>query len=1204
MAKFNIAGAGSGNLTPAADLVEQVPQAEVSQAASETPKILQNLEAKGLLAPEQAAAPVDPVAPPVADPAEVVDPAIAEQEREAQRIEPLAQRIQQGRKAVRERPNRFADAAIDPFQAQLDRAKGFGETLAYDADSGKDHIKAYVTPNQQRAVEAGLDPFRTDEGAITSPVGPLTDQASFAAASYSPETGLQVDPVFSTVASIITEKYFATSDGKVDGVDYEPEYNTDINTGEEVNYDAFQHDEAGVSKASGNERLGRQVYEEFMREKANREGLPTDEYLINKSDPSREDFEYVGALAKETYASANPGLIGRTKDEKTGQILFTPKSDALRQFRDADLAADQPFDGIEVKPGIAATPTVGAQPAYEAGRRVRDKTKALKPQPEGKNLDVMNEARSNMNSVGYVIDARAEGMTYQTGMHAVKEAFDYYHSADNAIKEALAQNPDFAYWNQPAVPSGYFSNIFGVGNDKLGSFFGKKIGLEQEAKTARAEADKARATSEWNADSLEQTAQEAKAEFLDFSPMDAYRNEINKAIESLNTVSNYTGQSNHLTYSIQMGTGRANVQQNKFNPQNNKIVRFAARQGGKPVRVDPNGNSQIEANFKEIMAIYFLNDSQIQPGKTTKAKNLHVKDRIALFNRVQAEGGLAQLIAMGKELTDKGLGPAETEQARKLLQGIVSKDKDGKRLINIPNELSQFQPPTYSGGVKAELAKHKAEEAPYIMEALMDLYQWSKGAPFNTRIEPEMDGITHGITSNGAALGIDNTMLRGGVYQIGDVKQMVNNSDVVGDLRAQMSDQMATAAIELSEKHGGENAGYFQQIAEYARADGPNYLKKAPMTFIYGQELKNLSHAVKDTMYVGDSRGDIKRVMQEGNLDQKAVGDFLHELLVETLITTLTPEAIAVSRQLRANNVLSILSGEVMYYDNAMGFRNWIGGSDIDTEQTLRSSLSTVKGKKSSDKPVYHYREEPHGAAARPGYGVGGYGHGRIIPSVVQAYDGNMIARTFSGKGWDKIQRNAAARGYDGGALPIFDATKTNLANFDTVREVMNENWWDGIEGTSFVGEIMGEGGWFDKTLQKTNRDLSALNAPIALDQGQFRGLWAFIQDEAMQKQLVSAVYPVDTTNSQKLLGKDKSFVKEVVKELNAKVIADFDSKVEYRDGTPFAHPQDVRMAINGLLKILKIPETNRSIAEKTANARKESHAKVKKNQIMQVDAG
>ena len=1181
MAKFNVTAApGRVDESQAAAIerVARAPAQPVDETVVDTP-----VEQLGITPQDVAADPfLEELGAPVAAPNPLLDPSVspetvaAEQEqaaiddeaaaeqREAERVEPLRTRIPSF--------DEFKTQKDNPIGALTGRAQQTLSQFQHDPNNPKAGLAAYAKPAELAAIQQdpAADPF---EGK-TNPLTTLANQESFDAATINEKGGIDIDPVFAFITTAAVEYDFSQGSAQLEGDQFVDEIDPELD--EEPTADQ------SVTKAKGNARLGQRIWQEYMREKAAAQGLPSDQFLLERRQPPREHLEYIGGLAKEVYTEAvGPSMVERVNTG--GQVQFQPTKSGILAMTQSYEASGKPFDGQEVAPLTTPSPT--GQPQYEAKTYTRDAVTVLAPQPkeEGKSLKVINEARKNLHQMGLVIDGRAEGLIYQHGIPAARDAIQYFQSiADLDFHEA-------------PPPSSPFTNMFGVGSDRLQSVFGEKIRLETEVRIAEGELQEALAEGiGWKINFAQQKVADYKERYAQYDPHNIYKSDINKFIEGLNTVARYQGQVNHNTYYVQMLTGRLGMQQNKLNPQTNKLIRFALRQSGSVgVQVNPQGSGPIENNFREVGSVYFLD-----------GKLRHSKDRVSDFNEAFEAGNLEPYIAMGRELIENQAAPADVELGRGLLANITGQQRDGQNFINLgPLANNNNQGPEYSQRLQEELAKHDAEEMPYIMEYLMDLARYADGKPFHTSFEAEMDGITHGISSNGAALGIENTMQRAGAIHIGDKKLMVEGK-VTGDLRVQMKEQMEDAVDRVAGDFANQANPHeaLVAIAREAINDRPNYLKKAPMTFGYGQELKNTVGAVKETMYTGEFAPQIQQIMNENAMDPKQVRSFLHALLNETLVDTLDPRAIQAQRQLRANNVLATITGEPLYYDNAMGFRSWIGAKAPAPIDERGKSQLKVGGR---SVPVYHYKEELHGAAPRQRAGgreqAGGWGHGRVNPAIIQAYDGNMIAKTASGKGFRKGQSKAKARGHEFAFLPIFDAFKTNLANLDIVREVGNDSWWEGIEQKNYVEDIMGAGGWADQTLVNVRADLAA-GEPVSLVEGRFRGLGnTFFTDgrEKLVQKMFESAFPYSDdkyyTDTQALEADAKDRAKKLIKKLDG-IMANADVES--------VEPSRVLAMINEIERAFMIKQANADFAKRVRASREEAFRKVNKGTITQVDLG
>ena len=1168
-----------------ADVVEKVVRDQPDQTVADTPS--EQIT-------EQTIDPTDPLVASLIEDGELDynEPALQplenlteeqNKQREEERIPPLSVRMDAASKKGTEK--------WEPIQAQAQRAQSVGDIFNYESE-GPTVSSAYTKLSDEKA-EAFTEGDQQNTSYSTA-FGNF-DAGEIATKFEGAKSGtFQMNPDFVFTATAVTENFFAQG-GQLDKND--PDFVNEIDTINDL--DAASED-LNVSRAQGNERLGQQIWEEWQRERATLDGLESDEYLLTKQSPPREQLEYVGGAMKEAYVQANPDMVSRPSVAANEQVYFQPTEKFLKDiYPKLKVAADAPFDNVNEVPPLNQPPSGSrAQPEFEAKLRTRPEVTKIAEQVDPKALNDMNAARRNLSNMGYMVDSRAKNIVFNMGVPAASQGKligdtigddDTVWQIGNKVefKSALAELGVDAQAYQNA-------DNMNIGGDRLFSIMGDKRRLF--AALQQAQRELANNQDPKKQEYLQQDVNDALNEFENFNPNKIYRQEVAKFADELHTLGRYDNQVNHFTFSIQMLTGRMHIQQNKLNPQSKKVQRFALRQATGPVGIIPRSNTYAERNFKEV------GSTMLGLG----GKQLHPEERIRVFDNAHRTGQLNGQIEMGKQLNEI-FANANTEGSKAQL-GQAIENQDATALQGVP-------PLEIPSTVQTELNKHDAEERPYVMEYLMDLAKYDESSkkpnptPFYTTFEAEMDGITHGVTSNGAALGNENTMIRGGVVHTDDVKkQVAPDSDTIGDLRVQMKDSILANAQSVVDQYAKEGfRDEFLELAAIAVKDRPNYLKKAPMTFVYGQELKNLRQHVKATMYTGEFATEIDSLLKQG-LDSKQAEDFLLELLQGSLIDTLSAEAVQVSRQLRANNVLATLTGIPLHYDNAMGFRNWIGAK-AQTDQF--TSPLRFKDADLGKADVRHYRSAIHGAAPRKRGDktqAGGWGHGRIIPSVVQSYDGNMIQKTSSGESYRKGRHRSRSREHEYGFLPIFDAFKTNYANLDIVRDEANNNWWKGIEDKNFVEDIMGAEGW-TKDVYAFLREIQQTNQPINVFEGQFAGVGALLSDDKALTQLIEGTYPLLTKEQLVNTKAMKEFAQEKVKRIHTLLKSKgIDTAALQAETNPNLTPQQVAEVIRTIVGKdgIRLLDTNARLSKDIAAKRKKAFAKVKQQDraITQVDIG
>ena len=522
---------------------------------------------------------------------------------------------------------------------------------------------AYAGPAETKAVLANpsADPQVEQDRATAGwqPLKVLADSSGFDAGFIDTQTTsagtLKINPIFTDIgtiaveASLSSDKAFRDTDLKTDQFTAD----TDPLLQEEEEVDSAEEQE---DRAKGNERVGRAVYQEWMREKAVQDGQESDYYLLTKPEPDKQTMEYVGGLLKEAYYESLGG-DNQTKllresiwDPKKQRKVagYQPSTGLMRDMRESQAALGKPFEGNEIKPRTtpAKAGTAGQQ-SFEGRTQTKKKVSNLAAQPQGKDLRVMDAARDNLSAMATHIDTRAEGIMYQNGIVALNQAMAYFSEQVKAlpdkVDEAWESDPDDPNTlfpvAAPSAPEGQpdLANWWNVGSKQLDKQIGKKRSLFVDYQLAEAKVNEVRSKGQ-PTELFEERAQAALDTFKGFDPAQVYRTELNKVIEDLNTISRYTNRDNFNTYQVQMGQGRMNMQQNRYNPQTRKNVRFATRSDHKGVRIHPRARSGwAYNNFAEVAASMLFGADKLHTRGRIREFRDHVKDRSPQYTQAVSD---------------------------------------------------------------------------------------------------------------------------------------------------------------------------------------------------------------------------------------------------------------------------------------------------------------------------------------------------------------------------------------------------------------------------------------------------------------------------------------------------------------------------------------------------------------------------------------
>ena len=1017
----------------------------------------------------------------------------------------------------------------------------------------------------------------------------------------------QVNPMFGAVAGIVTENYFRNS-GIVDGNNVE---------GGEIDFaqeeESLQTGDV-IKKAKQNTQLGQQIWQEWKREQAQLEGLPSDEYLLTQQPPNGEQLAAIGGLAKEAYALANPDTIDRIEIKDEGgntQTGYQLKPHAPKALADTYSALSEPFQSHEIPPVNSVSHS--GQPQFEAKTRARKTTTATGIKDPGQRI---KEASKNFHAMERIEDRGREKVFYSQAVPAILAG---YETVSTTIKEETLTNKFRAgktyttlTFDLETLASNDADTIqmkaYDVGASRARGLVQEKLNNMQLLEEQIREEQEAERTNEAKLNSLIDQYEEA----IQISPASIYRSDVRTLLETLQTSSRYSNQILHGTYATQMLTGRLQLQQNKWNPQGNTRLRYVVG-GPNRVRFTPGSNSHTEQNFKEGMVAHFFAKDEGQ--------YLKPHARLRQFGEWQTGQTVGKVswneaVAAGKELFEayNAIPDEALVGAREVLKGLnaTSEVKLGEAIAplkEIPN-LPAFSPETTT-----TLDKLGADELPYMIDYLQMIYQWNEGKPFSSTAEIEVDGITHGLSSNAMALGIESMALRAGAInpdpdrKLSPIEEAVGLEAVAGDVRDAMKAYMIEQAQTLAEGGNYSNADGLIKVAMQAVEDRDNFLKKSPMTLGYGQELNSLKQHVRTTMSTGKRADQITKLLEQNGISQQEGITYLHALLVDSLETALHPRILETSRQLRANNLISTLTDEILYYDNGSGFRSNIAALE-DVKEKRKQSRFTVKneaGEQISSPSVDIYTEEAAGSATRqyqPGGDKipGGFGHGRSVPTMAQTYDAAMISGLGTGQTHADIEKRVKSAGYKYSIQPVFDAAKADFATVGYVRDAMNREWVKSLKENDYVGQIMGPGGWYDQTMTKFRKDLRELpkDQPIEIaPDNKWRGIYYFLNNAkgaaSMYRGSRSRVEEKQVTDKD---GKPTSGKKEV--EAIYGIL-----KNEYgivAGNVTQLTPEQILGVVEIVSQSLRVDKRNKDLARDVKRDREELFKKIKQNDVWQVD--
>ena len=859
-----------------------------------------------------------------------------------------------------------------------------------------------------------------------------------------------VDPELFGLMGILTEEFFVQSMFTTD-----PEEVSDVV--EEVNeQDSIKKLE--FKKAQGIQQLGKEIYREYKRTKAMQKGLgDTAEYLNEIDNIRPEVFTQIGDIAKTTYAAANPDML----QEKNigGRVVFEPTEKGAKIFENMYRVYTGLFSTQEVTP--LSAPSQDGRVMGEASQYTRDMTTRLSK--EIGDTSAHFEATKNMNQVAFINDPNREKVATYLSMLALANA-GTVRNIDMQDQYIPGPNNDI-----------FYANIFKIGKQKYQDLLNEKASLKNRVQRL-----------------IEQGASEeqvklAEKTYRDYNPKNILRLEREKFVNLMEGVGRYSGKSNYLTFALQLLTGRMHAQQTVYNPQASPIVRGIVG-GGNRYQWQPGKGGKLEQNWTEGMSKHLFEDPKVTDEEGRKVESSFKKkygmgrptsERIRIFKEFekQAEqnpgaGLYNQYVQWGNELIERTAG-FNTREAGALLTAF-KKASSPQQANEVKKQIAQrYGSDPLSPRLKSYLADFETDaihQADYLMALAKYERAKKNGTIFTDTQAFEIDGQTHGPATLATLLGSLNMAKRSGIIMKTPFLEKLESSDYK-DVRDAMADEMrrkfpslvkGVTKVTHDSKAGLPSiANAYERILEEAIGDRENFLKKSPMTMGYGQDIFSLKQHVDRTVFLND---EIKSIMANNKLNNNDVIDFLHTILVDSIYETMDPQTLRMTKLMKAIAFMSPLSAELLQIKQPTGLVSTLAGLTSEQAGQTQYQIKDEEGKPRIV-TVQHYNVKTDPSAIKPMPGkapeFGGYAVGRAQPSIIQAFDSNMVTKTFTNS-WNKIKEIAKSLGAANPfVLQIYDAFLTDSGTMDVVRRSANEHHKNSLINEQAIEKLFD---WYEST--------------------------------------------------------------------------------------------------------------------------------------------
>ena len=305
----------------------------------------------------------------------------------------------------------------------------------------------------------------------------------------------------------------------------------------------------------------------------------------------------------------------------------------------------------------------------------------------------------------------------------------------------------------------------------------------------------------------------------------------------------------------------------------------------------------------------------------------------------------------------------------------------------------------------------------------------------------------------------------------------------------------------------------------------------------------------------------------------------IHSFYVDGLVNALSEEAAEARAVMRANAVMFGLMDKVFSIKGPAGFNlNMAGMQILPTKEGVKY---TVGGKTTT---ASLYEAKPTSAAERDG-SPGRHAYGRSLPSPVQSIDASTVAKTVTGKSWEKLKQASNGNPY---IHTIYDAFKVDANGYQTVLNETNKNWFKTIMDWSYLENTRDA---YKKTAEQFNKELADL--PNELNVNEHHGV-------KMMQYLLSTPPGKDTINLTNKIVKTKFNPNQTAEDAgkDAKRVTEFVmktlSKMNYKPGSDVVTKEQYRWFVMFMgNQVYNMAATNNKITDKTNTAKGKLRQKI-----------
>jgi len=814
-------------------------------------------------------------------------------------------------------------------------------------------------------------------------------------------------------------------------------------------------DESDIKSPISNGQLGRTIVEEWVKmEQRAKEGpeATIDAHLNPDNALTKEAYEQVGVMAKQTYAIAQPGIYQGVEVTTRNGMTRTDY-----QLTTAGMELLTRMESNLLQPKVVARPqvTVDATPTTRNATKTKEYTgDHYEAKVKRGEFVAEEEARINLASVRHVVNNVRLKAGMLLGLSGIQAAAQARLVSPKDLESDIWAGPLEAGM---IIVSGNEAEMLGIGQ-------GAADTINYASRNAGYRADNIVLQLEEITDmhspryiSLSDELDMLRTFQIKSSDpqwrLKMYNRQSTRALQMMQDIAEFKDDPISFTNYLQKGTSRIGYSAQKMNMQNNKMARQMYG-SGTIYTVTPGSHSAAEWAMLVTMGSHFFAETNSVPEETYK----NMRRRI-----VNKDDKLIAIAAVGRKLKAMlaGYNVDSTTDALRKMDTVDNRIKGVKEVVATSDILVDD---TQVKAFLDEAFKHPNEVVNLIEEAIelgnyMDSVE-SGNKPFDSSMRPiEVDGISNGLAALTAQLGVREVMYRIGVLREDPAKVLAKYDGVEGNLRQVLAENMRISLDTiLQDKNINkdfnlnlDNKEEVLGLLELAIKNDVPFLKMPLMTLPYGQAIKSMSTTMLETVTTSPELTEI--ASRPNGIGVNKLSKLLHVILEKNLNKTLGAEVAEFAAAVQDMTDVAMAANEPIRFKKATG--TW---TSSNTSEQVATNKRNIDAKimetwneqlqdgslKRRGKEILRARFGPTvkelGATGVKASGANAMKTG-ILAQAVISMDGSTMATTLSGEAYKRLQAQSGVK--TPYVTAIYDAVIGDLGSFKSLMENINRTWID-----------------------------------------------------------------------------------------------------------------------------------------------------------------